>query len=121
MSYDSEGRFRPQNFEDFFAKYDRDNKGGLDIPDMLRAWKGQRMVFDFFGWTATFLEWFATYLLLWPEDGIVRKEEARRVFDGSIFQHKADEYAEKQRKRKASKGKELKQRPAGRNVSLKLF
>lgn len=26
-----------------------------------------------------------TYVLLWPEDGIVRKEDARRVLDGSIF------------------------------------
>lgn len=26
-----------------------------------------------------------TYVLLWPEDGIVRKEDARRVIDGSIF------------------------------------
>lgn len=24
-------------------------------------------------------------MLLWPEDGIVRKEDARRVIDGSIF------------------------------------
>lgn len=38
----------------------------------------------------------ATYLLLWPEDGILRKDEVRRVFDGSIFQYKADQYAEKQ-------------------------
>lgn len=37
----------------------------------------------------------ATYLLLWPEDGILRKEEVRRIYDGSIFQYKADEYARK--------------------------
>ena len=35
-------------------------------------------------------------LLLWPEDGIMRKGDVRRVYDGSIFRHKADEYAEKQ-------------------------
>lgn len=56
MSFDNEGRFRPQNFEDLFAKYDRDGKGGLDAWDLLRAWKGQRMAFDFFGTTAAFLE-----------------------------------------------------------------
>lgn len=61
MSFDNEGRFRPQNFEDFFAKYDRGNKGGLDVWDLLRAWKGQRMAFDFFGWSASFLE--CEYLL----------------------------------------------------------
>ena len=100
MSYDNEGRFRAQNFEDFFSKYDRGNKGGLDLGDIMRAHKGQRMVFDFFGWSAMALEWLATYLLLWPEDGIMRKEDVRKVFDGSIFQQKADDYARKQQMRK---------------------
>jgi hypothetical protein len=39
MSYDNEGRFRPQNFEDFFAKYDKDNKGGLTVEELWSAWK----------------------------------------------------------------------------------
>ncbi|TKA62805.1 hypothetical protein B0A55_11249 [Friedmanniomyces simplex] len=95
MSYDAEGRFSPQNFENLFAKYDVGDKGGLDLLDLARALKGQRFAFDFFGWSATFLEWLAVYLLLWPEDGVMRKEDIRRVFDGSIFQQKADEYAEK--------------------------
>lgn len=25
------------------------------------------------------------YILLWPEDGVMTKEEVRGVFDGSIF------------------------------------
>ncbi|TKA61801.1 hypothetical protein B0A55_11771 [Friedmanniomyces simplex] len=94
MSYDAEGRFSPQNFENLFAKYDVGDKGGLDLLDLARALKGQRFAFDFFGWSAAFLEWLAVYLLLWPEDGVMRKEDIRRVFDGSIFQQKADEYAE---------------------------
>ena len=56
MTYDNEGRFRPQNFEDLFAKYDLGSKGGLDVSDLFRFWKGQSMVFDFFGWSAAFLE-----------------------------------------------------------------
>jgi len=56
MTYDNEGRFKPQNFEDIFAKYDKGNKGGLDFSDLLDFWKGQRMVFDFFGWSASFFE-----------------------------------------------------------------
>ncbi|KAK3045110.1 hypothetical protein LTS18_014553, partial [Coniosporium uncinatum] len=75
------------------------NKGGLDVMDLLRAHKGQRFVFDFFGWSASFFEWFATYLLLWPDDGILRKEDVRRVFDGSIFEWKAEEYEAKQRRK----------------------
>ena len=115
MTFDNEGRFRPQNFEDIFAKYDEGNKGGLDIWDFLRFWKGQRLLFDFFGWSASFLEckcspgsWvedvidvgigLATYLLLWPEDGIMRKEDIRGVYDGSIFYKKAEEYEQKKKK-----------------------
>ncbi|KAL8881142.1 MAG: hypothetical protein Q9198_001596, partial [Flavoplaca austrocitrina] len=33
MTYDNQGRFRPQQFEDIFAKYDRSHKGGLDLGD----------------------------------------------------------------------------------------
>nr|POE79931.1 peroxygenase [Quercus suber] len=56
MTYDAEGRFRPQNFEDLFAKYDRDGKGGLDVYDVIRMHKGQRLAMDFWGWSATALE-----------------------------------------------------------------
>jgi peroxygenase len=56
MSFDNEGRFSPQKYEDLFAKYDRGNKGGLDWRDLLRFHKGQRMAMDFFGWSAVFFE-----------------------------------------------------------------
>lgn len=56
MTYDNEGRFRPQNFEDVFAKYDRDNKGGLTWGDLWHFWRGQAMVLDLFGINATILE-----------------------------------------------------------------
>ncbi|KAG0270287.1 hypothetical protein DFQ27_009079 [Actinomortierella ambigua] len=85
-TYDPEGRFVPQHFEDIFAKYstvpDRQGLYWRDVGAMLR---GQRVVADPFGWGASFFEWFATYLLLWPEDGIMRKEDIRRIYDGSIF------------------------------------
>lgn len=37
----------------------------------------------------------ATYLLIWPEDGILRKEDVRGVFDGSIFYKKAEQHRQK--------------------------
>ncbi len=33
----------------------------------------------------------ATYLFLWPADGILRKEDVRKVYDGSIFYEAAEE------------------------------
>jgi peroxygenase len=56
MSYDNEGRFRPQNFEDFFAKYDKDGKGGMTARELWGAWRGQMLVGDVFGCGAAFLE-----------------------------------------------------------------
>lgn len=41
LSYDNQGRFRPQAFEEFFANYDREGKGGLSIWDLGNAWVGQ--------------------------------------------------------------------------------
>lgn len=56
MTYDNEGRFRPQAFEDIFAKYDKGNKGGLTWRDLIEFWKGQRLIFDLFGISAVILE-----------------------------------------------------------------
>lgn len=45
----------------------------------------QRNILDFAGWIGEFFEWFATYLLIWPADGVLRKEDIRVVYDGSVF------------------------------------
>lgn len=47
------------------------------------------------------------YLLLWPEDGVLRKEDVRGVFDGSIFYTKAEQY--KRKKLEAQRRKDRKQ------------
>lgn len=39
-------------------------------------------------------------MLLWPEDGVVMKEDARRVIDGSIF-HDITMEAQKNKKKSA--------------------
>lgn len=55
-TYDTEGRFRGQNFEEVFTKYDSGNKGGLTTGDIWRLLEGQRVAIDPFGWTAAALE-----------------------------------------------------------------
>lgn len=114
-TFDNEGRFTPQHFEDFFEKYSsvylghpavgkkgeegsvggdggpgqypviEQAKKGLTYYDFLRGWNSNRRLCDPVGWCAEFLEWTATYLLLWPADGIMRKEDIRRIYDGSLF------------------------------------
>ena len=39
----------------------------------------------------------ATYLMLWPEDGKMKKEDIRRIYDGSIFYHIAEQREGKKR------------------------
>ncbi|CDZ97069.1 Caleosin [Phaffia rhodozyma] len=84
-SYDTEGRFVPAKFAAIFSKYDEENKGGLTFSDGLRMIYGNRGIADPIGWIAAFFEWFATYLLWWPEDGLVTKEMMRTTYDGSAF------------------------------------
>ncbi|EPT05018.1 hypothetical protein FOMPIDRAFT_1112850 [Fomitopsis schrenkii] len=83
-TYDNEGRFIPQKFEDMFAKY-ASQKGGLTKWDIFNVMNGQRVLFDPFGAFGGLFEWFSFYLLIWPDDGIIRKDDLRRVYDGSIF------------------------------------
>ncbi|KAF9154850.1 hypothetical protein BG015_011795 [Linnemannia schmuckeri] len=98
-TYDTEGRFVPQHFEDIFSKYAPPGQDGLTYSDVWRMLKGQRVIMDPIGWFGAFFEWTATYLMLWPDDGIMRKEDIRRVYDGSIFH----EWAAKSSKTKAQK------------------
>jgi peroxygenase len=55
-TYDAEGWFRPQSFEDVFVKYDGEKKGGPSGRDVWAVWDGQRCTAGFYGWAATGLE-----------------------------------------------------------------
>ncbi|EED23685.1 calcium binding protein Caleosin, putative [Talaromyces stipitatus ATCC 10500] len=83
-TYDNEGRFVPQNFENIFAKYDSDRDGAITLSDITRLMKGQRVAADPFGWGAALFEWGTTWLLL-QKDGKVYKEDLRQLYDGSLF------------------------------------
>jgi len=88
-SYDNEGRFVPQKFEDIFAKYAGSEKGtgkdAITFPEVISMLNGTRAIGDVIGAGGAIFEWLATYILLWPEDGRMKKEDIRRIYDGSIF------------------------------------
>ncbi|KAK7937467.1 uncharacterized protein PG986_014335 [Apiospora aurea] len=92
--YDHEGRFSPQHFHSTFVKY-AEGRDYLTAWDIWKMLKGQRVIMDPIGWFGAFFEWFATYLMLWPEDGKIWKEDMRRVYDGSIFHIMAQRRAQK--------------------------
>ncbi|KAL6751522.1 Caleosin-domain-containing protein [Haematococcus lacustris] len=95
--YDTEGRFVPQKFEEIFSKYDKGNKGGLDLSDIRRMISGNSLMGDFAGWAATRGEWYMTWLMCYDERGVLSKEKIRAMYDGSLFQIVADEVAAKRR------------------------
>ncbi|CAK5274073.1 unnamed protein product [Mycena citricolor] len=57
----------------------------MSFGEGVRMIQANRNPFDFFGWFAAAFEWLATYLLLWPEDGRVSKQDVHDVMDGSLF------------------------------------
>ncbi|KAI1878727.1 hypothetical protein JX265_002904 [Neoarthrinium moseri] len=72
-SYDTEGRFIPQRFEDIFSKY----AGGCDyitLDDVYQLHKGQRLIMDHIGWFANIfaspLDGSSKLQLEFPELGI---------------------------------------------------
>ena len=54
-TYDHEGRFLPQKFEDIFAKY-AEGRDYLTIWDVSNVLKGQRCIADPIGWGGAFFE-----------------------------------------------------------------
>ncbi|KAJ4290274.1 hypothetical protein N0V90_010489 [Kalmusia sp. IMI 367209] len=83
-TYDHEGRFVPQAFEDIFEKY-ATGRDFVTIWDVGRLVMGQKCLADPVGSSGALLEWLTTWLLLWPNDGRMTKEDVRGVFDGSVF------------------------------------
>jgi len=83
--YDQDGNFHEDRFEQFWQRFDKDGDEQLSFWELLRATEYQRNGWDFFGWTASKLEWFFLYLLI-AEKGKVRKELVRGVFDGTLFE-----------------------------------
>lgn len=80
-TYDSEGRFVPQHFEDIFAKYSHSSSRcpfTLGKHDLAALHKGNRNAVDPFGWFATVFEFFAAW---WLSDGELEKEELRGIYD----------------------------------------
>lgn len=55
-SFDPEGRFQPQQFEDIFAKYASGDKQGITFIEICKYINGRRVVFDFFGFFAAVFE-----------------------------------------------------------------
>jgi len=95
-TYSRRGLWNDFNFDEMFRMYGDPPYDSLTFRQTIRLYRGNFDPFDPFGWVANGLEWLATYLLLWPEDGRMMKEDIKGVFNGTIFYRIAEENKQKE-------------------------
>ncbi|KAF9239274.1 Caleosin related protein-domain-containing protein [Melanogaster broomeanus] len=78
-------------FEDMWTKYSVSHTHRFNPPPttmtLSELWNfmhGNRLAMDAFGWAAASMEWVTTFFLI-QKDGVVEKEDVRKVIDGSLF------------------------------------
>ncbi|TAQ87136.1 hypothetical protein B7494_g4520 [Chlorociboria aeruginascens] len=87
-TFDNEGRYIPQMFEDIFAKYasgDKQSITGWEIYTYLGGKRVGSFPQDVLSWTAAIVEWAFAWYLLKDANGRVQKDDIRRIYDGSMF------------------------------------
>ncbi|KAI0883868.1 Caleosin related protein-domain-containing protein [Annulohypoxylon maeteangense] len=95
-SYDEKGRLRRNRAcESILTKYDKSNKGGLAFRDLVHFWNEQRAEYNVYGWNIAVFEWLTLYLFLWPHNGIMRSEDIRAAFNGTLLYKNAEERHQK--------------------------
>ncbi|XP_038891395.1 probable peroxygenase 4 [Benincasa hispida] len=96
--YDSEGRFVSEKFEEIFKKHALSNPDALTQEELKALLKSNREPKDYKGWVAAWTEWTTLYSLCKDENGLLKKETVKAVYDGSLFEHMEKETASKKKK-----------------------
>ncbi|GJM86759.1 hypothetical protein PR202_ga02649 [Eleusine coracana subsp. coracana] len=84
-AYDAQGRFVPEKFDAIFAKHAKTTPNALtsdEIDELLQTDRDPR---DYQGWVGATSEWKILYNLAKDKEGLLRKDVARGVYDGSLF------------------------------------
>lgn len=84
-SYDAEGRFVPEKFEEIFAKHAKTVPDALTSDEIDQLLQANREPGDYSGWAGAEAEWKILYSLGKDQDGLLRKDVARSVYDGTLF------------------------------------
>uniref|UniRef100_A0A0E0K4Z2 EF-hand domain-containing protein n=1 Tax=Oryza punctata TaxID=4537 RepID=A0A0E0K4Z2_ORYPU len=84
-TYDSEGRFVAEKFEEIFAKHAKTVPDALTSDEIDELLQANRKPSDYSGWVAASSEWKMLYKLGKDKDGLLRKDAVREVYDGNLF------------------------------------
>ncbi|CAM0944324.1 unnamed protein product [Alopecurus aequalis] len=84
-AYDSQGRFVPEKFDEIFAKHGRTVPDALTSTEVDELISANRQPSDYAGWAGAEGEWRILYSIGKDKDGLLRKDAARDVYDGSLF------------------------------------
>lgn len=102
MSFEGNGALEISRLHSFFVKNDMDGKGGITFMELWHGLKMQALPLDLFGQVSNFFEWFFTYLLIWPKDGVLREDDAHAVCTGALFRSRAEDDAQHTRPQPSS-------------------
>ncbi|KAJ1280921.1 hypothetical protein BS78_04G268900 [Paspalum vaginatum] len=91
-SYDAQGRFVPEKFEEIFAMHARTVADALTSDEIDQLLEANRERGDYSGWAAAEAEWKMLYSLGKDQDGLLRKDVARSVYDGTLFHRLAPDW-----------------------------
>ncbi|KAF0932547.1 hypothetical protein E2562_010430 [Oryza meyeriana var. granulata] len=84
-TYDSEGRFVAEKFEEIFTKHAKTVPDALTSDEIDELLQANRKPSDYSGWVGASAEWKMLYRLGKDKDGLLRKDVVREVYDGSLF------------------------------------
>ncbi|PON47775.1 Caleosin-related [Trema orientale] len=92
-SYDTEGRFVPEKFEEMFRKHAHTYPDALTSDELNELLKANRVPKDFAGWIGALSEWKILYLIAKDENGLLYKDKVRAVYDGTLFEQMEKEHS----------------------------
>ncbi|PUZ77552.1 hypothetical protein GQ55_1G381400 [Panicum hallii var. hallii] len=101
-SYDTEGRFVPEKFEEIFAKHAKTVPDALTSDEVDQLVQANRQPGDYAGAGAE-AEWRILYSLGKDKDGLLHKDVVRSVYDGSLFHRLAPNWSSPEKEKQLSR------------------
>lgn len=85
--YNQEGEFDEEKFERMWKRFDKDNKGSLNLTQIFTMIRANRNIYDVVGTVGQVFEWVLLYVLVADKSNgyVVSKENVLAQYDGTLF------------------------------------